>query len=695
MLLLSLIIIALLVLVTISIMNRPEMPVPVPLETTLPSATAQPTPTRRPTAAPRTPTPSIPEPSSPPAVFSPSFVVSDCRFTLPQSAKVTCGVVSVPANRDVYPGSTIRLAVAIFHSTSRSPAQDPLLYLHSNPGGSSSTASALQWAAINFDNFVLPILEKRDLIVFDLRGSGLSLPNLDCPEAISVYRRDQRGALTAVQRRAAYTQALDACRDRLASYGIDPAHYTTRANAADAQDVIRALGVEQVNLYGVAYGARLAQSILRDYPELVRSVVFDSPIPIEVNYHNEAAARYDQALNALFDSCSASPACSTTYPDLEIVFENLTSALDESPLALILEGEPGSPDFEKLVDGSVFSSALISAMNASFYTSSLPNLIYEFSQGELEKSQAFIQAALSLPPVGALDLSAGMRFAVDCHEQIYATTPVELMESQAAYPLTQTLGEQAILGDGETLFALCDLWGAAPFDPADRQPVTTGAPALILAGQVDPITPASFAQRMSESLDGSYFVEVPGAGHAPSLDWRLTCPFSLALDFLDQPDKPPDSACLDQTQITYYTLYTGEPPLELLPVQIQEMDMQGLAPAGWMDQGQGVFSREATYGDDTRLEIRSSSERASARLAALIADFDGVGFDRTPARTTTRFANGINWSIYRALSDGRPVDLALAETGGRTLMVLLLGQPDERDALYRTVFLPIIDGTRP
>jgi pimeloyl-ACP methyl ester carboxylesterase len=695
MLLLSLIIIALLVLVTLSIMNRPEIPVPATPETSLPTDTPQPTPTRRPTAIPPTPTPSIAEPTSSATGFSPFFVTSDCRFTLPQAANVTCGVVAVPADREANTGSTIRLAVAIFHSTSRSPAQDPVLYLHNNPGGSSSTASALQWAAINFENFVLPILEKRDLIVFDLRGSGLSVPNLDCPEAITVYRRDSRGDLTVVQRRAAYMQALETCRSRLASYGINPAHYTTQASAADAKDIIQALGFEQVNLFGAAYGALLGQNILRDSPDLIRSAVFDSPIPLEINYYNEAAARYDRALIALFETCAADPTCAANYPDLETVYETLTSSLDESPVAVTIQGEPGNPDYEKMVDGSTLSSTLISAMNASFYTSNLPKLIFDLSQGNIEESRAFIQAALSIGPVGALDLSAGMRFAADCHEQIYATTPEELMESQATHPRTQALGEQAILGNGETLFALCDVWDAAPFDPNNQQPITADTPALILAGQIDPITSAYYGKSLTESLPNSYLLEVPGAGHTPSLDQRLTCPFSQVLGFLDLPGQPPDPACLEETQISFYVPYTGEPPLELLPVQIPEMEIQGLAPEGWTDLGQGVFSRQAIFEDDTRLEIRSSNERAAAWLAAMIAGFDGIGFDRTPARTNTRYTNGVNWSIYRAFSEDRPVDLALGETGGRTLLVLLLSQPAERDAMYRTVFLPAIDGTTP
>jgi pimeloyl-ACP methyl ester carboxylesterase len=694
-LLLSLIIIALLVLVILSVINRQGTPVSMPVETSPATDTPQPTPTRRPTSAPITPTPVISIPDLPPDIYSASFVKSDCRFSLPQAAKVTCGIVTVPVDRQIPQGSTIRLAVAIYHSTSRTPAQDPLIYLHSTPGGSHSVGSALQWTAINFDNFVLPILETRDLVVFDMRGSGLSVPNLDCPEAITVYRQDQLGMLTVIQRRAAYTQALSTCRDRLIRHGIDPAHYTTQASAADAREIILALGLEKVNLFSIAYSTRLAQTILRDYPELVRSVVFESPIPLDVNFYKDASARYDQALMALFESCAADSTCSTNYPDLETIFENLVSTLDESPLAITLPGDPGSPDLERSVDGSVFTHTLISAMNASFYSSSLPKLIYDLNQGERASSMEFIKAALSLPSLGMLDLSAGMRFAADCQEQIYATTPEELMESQASHPYTQTMGEQAILGDGETLFALCDLWGAASFDPQDIKPLVSEVPALVISRQVDPITPPSYAQQLSEALTNSYYYKVPNAGHAPSLDQHLTCPFNMAQDFLAQPDQSPDSTCLDQFEITFYTPYTGEQPLELLQVQIPEMELQGLIPVGWTNLGEGIFSRDATFGDDTRIEIRSSTLPAEDWLSAMIADFDGIGFDRTPARTNTRYVNGINWSIYRAFSNDRPVDLALAETDDRTLLVLLLSQPDERDPLYRTVFLLGIDGTKP
>jgi hypothetical protein len=49
--------------------------------------------------------------------------------------------------------------------------------------------------------------------------------------------------------------------------------------------------------------------------------------------------------------------------------------------------------------------------------------------------------------------------------------------------------------------------------------------------------------------------------------------------------------------------------------------------------------------------------------------------------------------LYRAFLQNRPVELAISETEEQTIWILLLSQTSERDALYRTVFLPAIDGT--
>jgi pimeloyl-ACP methyl ester carboxylesterase len=690
--LLFLIILALIALILLSWLNRPSAPPAVLEESSTPTHTAEPTSTPRPTAVPpRAASPTLP-PSPTPAVFYPTFTTADCRFTVPSAASLTCGVVSVPEDRETYPGRTVRLAVAIFHSTnpsnSGSQMLDPVLYLHDGP-----TSSAIHWAAINYDNFVVPITETRDLVVFDQRGSGLSVPNLDCTEAITVQKLDQRGRLSPDQKATAYSTVLGTCRERLDSHGIDPSKYTTRASATDARDIVRALGLEKVNLLGVAYGARLAQTILRDYPQEVNAVILDSPLPLDVKLHNEAAANYDRALNALFSHCAADPICNNTYPLLETSYENLVAELDSNPLLVTIPGDSGNPDYDIELDGLSLTRGLLSSLNNSYFISSLPKIITGFNQGDLESSLSFIQTALTLPNQPLLDLSSGLRLSIDCHEQVYATNPQDLQQAQEAFPRTSALGMETILGSTDTLFHLCDLWGSAPYDPDDRLPVQAGSPALVLAGQFDTRYPSDIASRLANDLPTGYYLEIPGTGHAPTFDRRSSCPISLALAFIDNPNQTPDTACLDSMAVTYYTSYTGEPPLELLPVVSEEMELQAAVPSGWIDGGKGIYSREAYYGDFTELQIQSSSTSAGEWLASLTDSFNGAGFDRTPARNTTRFANGVNWNIYRAFSENRPVELAFAETGERTLMVLLLSQTSERDALYRTVFLPAVDST--
>jgi hypothetical protein len=50
--------------------------------------------------------------------------------------------------------------------------------------------------------------------------------------------------------------------------------------------------------------------------------------------------------------------------------------------------------------------------------------------------------------------------------------------------------------------------------------------------------------------------------------------------------------------------------------------------------------------------------------------------------------------LYIALSNGRPVDIAMADDGGTSIIIMMFTHPDEHDALYRTVFLPMVNSAR-
>jgi pimeloyl-ACP methyl ester carboxylesterase len=87
------------------------------------------------------------------------------------------------------------------------------------------------------------------------------------------------------------------------------------------------------------------------------------------------------------------------------------------------------------------------------------------------------------------------------------------------------------------------VWAVEQADPVVNEPVSSDVPALIFAGQFDPITPPEWGQLAAETLSNSFFYEFPGLGHGIMDSDR--CALGIGLQFLDEPTTEPDLSCLD------------------------------------------------------------------------------------------------------------------------------------------------------
>jgi pimeloyl-ACP methyl ester carboxylesterase len=465
--------------------------------------------------------------------YTPVFEPADCPFRVPAGATVACGFVIVPEDRSGDPDDTVRLAVATYRSIAETPAPDPVIYLQGGPGGGS-----LEWSAGWYNSFVKPVLETRDFVFFDQRGTGLSEPDLDCWEVkLRVMQDFQEGFPEEIDVNR-YIRTLMTCRDRLRMSGANLAAYTSTDSAADVRDIAVALGYEQVNLYGISYGTRLAQAVMRDHPEIVRSVVLDSVVPIDVSVYAEVSN--DTALQVLFDGCKADPACNAAYPDLEAVFYDLVAQLGAEPIMVEVSNPLGEETFRVPVNGALFTTAAVEALNSTYTIALVPQAIYQVRDGNYEN----LAYALLIPLAAYDTLSLGMMISVECHEYVYTSTPEALDELIANFHLTEALGIMSL--SGGDVFAVCDAWGAAPFDPRDGRPLVSDIPTLILAGEYDPTTPPLFGRRVGDTLSSSYYFEFPGHGHAPSAGNR--CALGIALAFLDDPTAEPGGACIAEME---------------------------------------------------------------------------------------------------------------------------------------------------
>jgi pimeloyl-ACP methyl ester carboxylesterase len=416
--------------------------------------------------------------------------------------------------------------VAIFRSISASPAADPVVHLAGGPGSSS-----LDVAGYMFNRGLDTILERRDFILFDQRGTGHSLPRLDCPEREAIGPTLLEGHLPPGESEQAIVDAFRRCRDRLAGEGVDLAAYNSAASAGDVNDLRLALGYEKLNLYGVSYGTRLALTILRDYPEAVRSAVLDSTYPLEINLYTSLAPNAERAFNVLFERCASDPGCAASYPELRTVFYELVDELNANPLPVTLS--TGGTSRTVLLDGGLLIDVLFVGLYNRFVTASMPKMIFDILQGDYNILQERLR--LYFDPSSAL----GMQMSVQCAEEIPFSLPEEAFAAaQGVEPRIAAFFPASV----QPLFAVCDEWHPAQPDPRENQPVASDLPALVLAGEYDPITPPDWGRMAAINLPNSFFFEIPANGHWVTRS--SDCAVRMALAFWEDPSVAPDASCM-------------------------------------------------------------------------------------------------------------------------------------------------------
>jgi pimeloyl-ACP methyl ester carboxylesterase len=515
----------------------PANPVPTSTLAQLPTQAATSTFTITPSATP-TPTPVPPTPTPSPTVettlvYTPTFAKSVCRFTPPNGIVVTCGYVTVPEERTNPHTKTIQLAVAVFHSTSPNPAPDPVIFLQGGPGG-----QAVLLSADNYEALVKPFLSKRDFIAFDQRGTGISIPALGCDELETVYKQDISGQIPASSRDYIYTNAFRSCHDAMTIGGIELNSYTTLASSDDLKDIVTALGYKQVDLYSASYGTRLALVTMRDHPGIVKSAVLDSVVPVEVKLYDEDPIRYNSALQAMFDGCVADTRCNAAYPDLKTVFWDLVDQLDAKPVVVTAPLPVGS-NTEK-VDGGDLIGITLALLKTTRLIGYAPETIYKVKAGDFS---SFVAMQSSLPyEFDGIDI--GLYISMMCHEQILATTPVNL---QAAMDSQRDVGRYFRLpffGDAQAMFNTCKVWAAVPPTAGENDATVSDIPTLIIEGKYDPATPPIFGKQVAARLSHSYYMEFPNQGHTPTATDTSGCAFGTMLAFIDNPDQKPDMNCL-------------------------------------------------------------------------------------------------------------------------------------------------------
>jgi pimeloyl-ACP methyl ester carboxylesterase len=161
---------------------------------------------------------------------------------------IECGYVAVPLEHAKPAGPTIKLAVAILRAKAPIPDGDPLVMLQGGPGGGTIETYVTIMSAS-------PLRATRDIVLFDQRGTGKSLPALKCPESIALTRASIEKTQDHETAARLSWEATQACHDRLAREGVNLSAFDSLENAADINSVREALGYARINLRRVVWHA--------------------------------------------------------------------------------------------------------------------------------------------------------------------------------------------------------------------------------------------------------------------------------------------------------------------------------------------------------------------------------------------------------------------------------------------------------
>ena len=444
----------------------------------------------------------------------------------------SCGFITLPQDYDYPDRGDVEIYYIQIKSPNLSPQLDPLVYLVGGPGSSGS-----QILLSSFQAYLRPFAVDRDIIVIDQRGTGYSTPSLYCQEAI--FRLDEILQSTSDTHAEVVLDVLSECHSRLSKKDIQFATFNSESNAHDIVNVLLSLGYDQWNLVGVSYGSRLALTMMRDYPQYLRSVILDSVYPPQADLYLDSYYSGERSLSVLFEACANDLKCNTQYPDLETVFHNVYNRLNEYPLTVgFNQARLGALQIE--LSGYRLYDWIFSWLYSVDSIRIIPRLLYELDAEDVSytvRMGTTYESSLIL-------LSLGMHYSVQCQEEYISNTQRDYAGIIESFPYLDGYLRYPVEGM-ETVDQLCNLWQAKAQPDRANTAVISDVPTLLLTGNFDPITPPAYADLANETLSMSYNYVLPHVGHGVLRS--ETCAIDIALAFISLPYTEPDITCIAET----------------------------------------------------------------------------------------------------------------------------------------------------
>jgi pimeloyl-ACP methyl ester carboxylesterase len=453
-----------------------------------------------------------------------SAVLARCAG-VPGLPTARCGSVEVPLDRANPAAGTTKVAFALVPRRNASaPSAGTLAF---NPGGPGdpTIANAAQTAKM-----FAPLLDRRDLLLVDPRGTGRS-DALHC-------RAAEQPRLADVFAPPAHTfQAIGQCGREL---GQRAAHYGTAAVADDFEAVRAALGVDRLDLWGNSYGTYLMPVYAARHPQHVRSMVLSGAYPIDFDpWGRDRAAATRRAIGLI---CARTHGCQADAVLRDVAA--LATRLRQQPLAF--DVAVGAQRFRARLDENTVATLAYSG-GSPYGLAQLPAIAASGRTGDLAPLRRVVETRLLTEAYGVThhtphSESLAQALATECMDFPRAFSLADPPAARhAAYERARAaldprvfapFSASAWTSTGFEGAATCIEWPDGPNAAPPISPGTTmpDVPVLVISGDLDTNTPSSAGREVASQFAHATFAEIPNVGHVPTD--ASPCALKLGLRFV-------------------------------------------------------------------------------------------------------------------------------------------------------------------
>lgn len=458
--------------------------------------------------------------SSPPGY---QLMSKSCWFKVDWRKKVKCFHLKTSQEHGEF-----LLPVVVIVDESEDRRSDPVLYLQGGPGA----GAGLNQAGIDrWLNWVELAGLKRDLILMDQRGTGESLPKLNCNdkgEQIRSWKRND-SLLDELQ---ANNQAMLNCFDELVQKNpaLNVQNFSTTISAEDILQLMQQLNHREWNLLGVSYGTRLALEIEGQQGQArgLKSLVLDSVYPAEAGGVQTWPDVLGEALDRFFTGCVSQAECKTILGEQspQILFTESLEKLKTIPVRLSIRRWDGEAPLDFIVNDHRFLSAVFAATYDPQGWNTIAAAINAIHQQQAYQAEVELKKLME-PYLNRninSDFNALAFTAVDCADNALGLEE-DYQQRVAKHPLI------AEYTKGQWQYQLChQLNNAKPLQWTNPE-----LPVLLLSGRHDPVTPVSWADNVKNNSRAAQWIVRDDLAHSVlSTD---VCLLQHLYRFFDEPEK--------------------------------------------------------------------------------------------------------------------------------------------------------------